>query len=210
MIGLAIPYAGYPWVYTAKIVLTVAAMLVVMPGYRQFPFRVSWRGLLTGVLGVVVWVGLCRLQSEGRLLGSWGLARVFDLGARSAFNPLEQLRGHAAWARSFLAIRLFGLAVVVPVIEEFFLRGFVMRFLVAPSWWKVPFGTVNTVALVAGTLVPMLMHPPQELLATAAWFSLVTWLMVTTKNIWDCVAAHAVTNLLLGVYVVVSGQWQWM
>jgi hypothetical protein len=53
----------------------------------------------------------------------------------------------------------------------------------------------------------MLMHPG-ELLAAGVWFSLVTLLMVRTKNIWDCVAAHAVTNLLLGIYVVTYGQWQ--
>jgi membrane protease YdiL (CAAX protease family) len=53
------------------------------------------------------------------------------------------------------------------------------------------------------------MHPG-ELLAAAVWFSMVTWLMVKTRNIWDCVVAHAVTNLLLGVYVVATGQWQLM
>jgi hypothetical protein len=47
-----------------------------------------------------------------------------------------------------------------------------------------------------------------EIFAAAAWFSLVTWLMIRTRNIWDCVAAHAVTNFLLGVYVVTQGQWQ--
>ena len=206
-IGLAIPYSAYPWVYTAKIALTVAAMLAAMPGYRQFPFRVSWWGLLTGVLGVVVWVGICSLRLEDRLLRPLGLGPVLGLGVRSGFNPLEQLRDHAVWARSFLAMRLFGLAVVASVVEEFFLRGFVMRWLVRPRWWNVPFGKVNGAAIVAGTLLPLCMHP-QELFAAAAWFSLITWLMVHTKNIWDCVAAHAVTNLLLGVYVVVSGQWQ--
>jgi hypothetical protein len=52
----------------------------------------------------------------------------------------------------------------------------------------------------------MMMHPA-ELLAALVWFSLITWLMVRTKNIWDCVAAHAVTNLLLGMYVVARGAW---
>ena len=82
-----------------------------------------------------------------------------------------------------------------------------MRFFVAPDWWKVPFGTVNRTALVVGTVVPMLMHPG-ELLAAFVWFSLVTWLMIRTRNIWDCVAAHAVTNLLLGIYVVTQHEWQ--
>ena len=48
----------------------------------------------------------------------------------------------------------------------------------------------------------MLYHQPGEFLAAAVWFGMVTWLMVRTRNIWDCVAAHAVTNVLLGIYVV--------
>ena len=55
----------------------------------------------------------------------------------------------------------------------------------------------------------MLMHPG-ELFAAAVWFSMVTWLMLRTRNIWDCVAAHAVTNGLLGAYVITTGEWQFM
>ena len=102
-----------------------------------------------------------------------------------------------------------GLAVIVPVIEEFFLRGFLMRYVVHEQWWQVPFGSVNRLAVIAGTAVPMMMHPG-ELLAAFVWFSFVTLLMVRTRNIWDCVVAHGVTNLLLGVYVVWFDQWQLM
>jgi membrane protease YdiL (CAAX protease family) len=82
-----------------------------------------------------------------------------------------------------------------------------MRFVVREDWWAVPFGQVTRLAAVVGTAVPMMMHPA-ELLAALVWFSLVTWLMIRTKNIWDCVAAHATTNLLLGIYVVTQHQWQ--
>jgi CAAX prenyl protease-like protein len=109
-------------------------------------------------------------------------------------------------AYAFLAIRFFGLVAVVPLMEEFFLRGFLMRYFIDYDWWKVPFATVTPIALITGTAVPMLMHP-QELLAAFVWFSMVTWLMVRTKNIWDCVVAHAVTNLLMGLWVLYSGDW---
>jgi uncharacterized protein len=76
--------------------------------------------------------------------------------------------------------------------------------------YSVPAGQWNGKFLppVVGTALPMLSHP--ELLAAAVWFSMITWLMVRTRNIWDCVTAHAITNLILGVYVVVSGDWRWM
>ncbi len=126
-------------------------------------------------------------------------------GSRSAFNPFEQLAGQPALAWTFLAVRFLGLVAVVPLIEEFFLRGFIMRFVMERDWWNVPFGTASRLAIVLGTVVPMLSHP--ELLAAAVWFSLITWLMLRTRNIWDCVVAHAITNLILGIYVVASWNW---
>ncbi|MBN2477505.1 MAG: CAAX prenyl protease-related protein [Pirellulales bacterium] len=212
-VGLAIPYAHYPLVYALKIALTVAAMVFVWPGYRQFPFRISPLAVAVGVVGIVVWVGFCRVDLEQRLLVPLlkpiGLDWLIAAGARSAFNPLEQLAASPIRAWGFLSVRFFGLVVVVAVVEEFFLRGFLMRLVVQDDWSRVPIGQVNRTAVLVGTLVPMAMHPA-ELLAAAVWFSMVTWLMVRTRNLWDCVAAHAVTNLLLGVYVVVIGDWHLM
>jgi CAAX prenyl protease-like protein len=200
-------YKYYPIVYSVKIALTIAAMLFVLPGSRQFPFRISPLAIVVGVAGVVLWIWLCQLHLEQKLFTAMGLESLAGLGARPAYNPLEQLADTPTWAYVFLAIRFIGLALVVPIIEEFFLRGLVMRFVVRENWWDVPFGEVTPLAAVVGTAVPMLMHPA-ELLAAAVWFSLVTWLMIRTRNIWDCVAAHAVTNLLLGIYVVTQKQWQ--
>lgn len=223
-----LPYRYYPYVYTAKIGLTLLAMVLVWPGYCTFPWRVSGLSIGVGVVGVVLWIALCHLNLElkivspvdrflGELIPGWeddetpsvGLVGLLGTGERSAFNPLEELESAPGWAYTFLAIRFFGLALLVPVIEEFFLRGFLMRYVMHEHWWQVPFGSVNRLAVVVGTAVPMLMHP-SELLASLVWFSMVTWLMVRTRNIWDCVVAHAITNLLLGIYVVTWDQWQLM
>ena len=223
-----IPYAYYPWVYTLKIVLTGISMALVWPGYRTFPWRVSWLSLLVGVVGVGLWILLCHLRLEPKLIGpvdrflgsfipgrepgevpTIGLLGILGTGERSAYNPLLQMADQPVVAWAFLFVRFIGLALIVPVIEEFFLRGFLMRFVMHQQWWQVPFGEVDGTALLVGTLVPMLMHPG-ELLAAAVWFSMVTWLMIRTRNIWDCVVAHGVTNLLLGLYVVLFDQWQLM
>lgn len=208
-IGLSIPYTAYPWVYALKIAATLVALVVVRPGLREFPVRVTPLGVIVGVVGAGVWIGLTKLHLEERILHAFGLGNWAQVGARSAFDPFEQFAGYPLRTWGFLAVRLFGLVVVISIAEELFLRGLMMRLFVDADWWKVPFGRVNTAAVVVGTLLPMFSHPG-ELLAAAVWFSLVTWLMVTTKNLWDCIAAHAVTNLLLGFYVVASGNWQLM
>lgn len=203
------PYRYYPTVYTIKIIATVVAMILVLPGYWSFPLRLNWIAIAVGVVGVVLWVGICKLQLEQRLLVPMGLGSIVGMGARTGFNPLEQLKDDPTWAYQFLAIRLFGLAIIVPIIEEFFLRGFLIRFVMDVDWFKIPFGKVDKLGLITSVAFPMLMHPG-ELFAAFVWFSLVTWLMIRTRNIWDCVAAHAVTNGLLGAYVLWSGEWQFM
>jgi len=203
-----VDYAHYPLVYTGKILLTVGTMFLVWPGYRKFPCRVSPLGWGVGIVGAAIWIGLCELRLEPHFFEAVGLREWYaDLSQRSAFNPLEKI-DNPLWSYGFLAIRLFGLVVVVAVVEEFFLRGFLMRFVQEADWWKIPIGKLTPLAAVVGTAVPMLMHPG-ELLAAAAWFSLITWLSTRTHNIWDCVAAHATTNLLLGVYVLSVGGDAW-
>ena len=59
-------YEYYPWIYTAKIVLTLGAVWFVLPGYREFPLTVGALSIVVGVVGVVVWIALCRLDIEDR------------------------------------------------------------------------------------------------------------------------------------------------
>jgi uncharacterized protein len=164
---------------------------------------------VVGAVGGPLWIGLCLLDCEHRYLLPVldALKLGWLISARSAFNPFEQLGEPPALAWAFLSVRFLGLVAVVPVIEEFFLRGFVMRFVMERDWWEVPFGKASTLAIVLGTALPILTHP--EWLAAAVWFSMITWLMLRTRNIWDCVAAHAITNLILGVYVLLSGGDAW-
>src|SRR5262249_4654313 len=173
-LDLGIEYRHYPIVYAVKIALVVAAMGFVWPGYQQYARRVSWLGLAVGVVGAAAWIGLATWQRGWMpaLAERTGIGWFKSLGQRSAFNPMHEIE-QPALAYAFLAVRLFGLALVVPMIEEFFLRGFVMRFVMSDRWWEVPFGTVSRAAVIAGTLVPVLMHP-QEAVAALVWFSAVT------------------------------------
>ena len=193
-----IRYEAYPIVYSIKILLTTMTLIWVWPAYRVFPLSVSWLAVVVGVVGVVLWVGIVELRLEQFLPLSW----LTGTGERSAYNPLVQLEGQPLAKYGFLAVRFFGLAVVIAIAEEMFLRGFVMRYVQHPEdWHKLAFTELGWPALIAGTVLPMLMHPA-ELFASLVWFSMITWLMVRTGSIWNCIVAHMVTNLLLGIYVV--------
>lgn len=191
-------YRLYPVIYTLKLGLTLACVILVSPGYRQFPLRLSGWWPVVGGLGAVAWVALAELQRP------WN--PILGMPERSSFNPLVELADQPTLAYLFFAVRLLGLVVVVPIIEEFFLRAFVMRIVADAHWWRLPLTQITRAGLIAGTIVPMLTHPG-EALAAAVWFSAVTWMMLRTGSIWDCIAAHALTNLLLGVYVVGWSRW---
>jgi hypothetical protein len=108
----------------------------------------------------------------------------------------------------FLIFRVLGSVIMVPIIEELFWRGWLMRWIGHPHFTKIPFGTYHPEAF---WLVAILFASEHG----SYWdVGLVTgiiynWWAIRTKNLTDCVIAHAVTNACLAVYVIGWGQWQY-
>lgn len=178
-----------------------AAIFFWWPIYkRHFPMSVGWWWLPTGVFGVVLWIGLCELQVESPVLEYLG----WDV-ARPSFNPFESIESRAMLIL-FMLLRFAMLAAIVPLAEEIFIRGFLVRITDHSQWWKSDLTKLAPMALVIASIYGAVSHPG-EIVAAIAWFSLVTWLMVKSGSIWPCVLAHAVTNFLLGIYVISFGQW---
>ena len=158
-------------------------------------------GIACGLLGIALWIGLANLQLEQQLaayLPAWLAPQP-----RVSFNPFAELSGLEA--SLFVAVRLLGIAVVVPLAEELFWRGFLLRWLIDPDWGSVPIGEFSLASclIVAGMFT--LAHP--EWLAAAAYALLLNGLLYWKRDLWQCVVAHAVSNLTLAVYVMLSGQW---
>ncbi|MEN1678322.1 MAG: CAAX prenyl protease-related protein [Planctomycetota bacterium] len=201
--------ANYLWKYTAMASLAVP-LAFFMPRSLQLPrFRVSLLAVVVGVVGVVLWVGIDWIGLNDALRKLFGedslVITVLGLTPRDAFDPNVQFDGQPASYWWFLAVRFTGLVLLVPLCEELMLRGWLVRMVDNPAFWQVPFGEVTLKAAAIGVGFAMLYHP--EKLPALAYFSLTMWLMLKTKNYWDCVASHAVTNLLLGVWVLWQGAW---
>ena len=127
------------------------------------------------------------------------------LGQRTSVNPFE-LYADDGTRYLFFALRFTLLVLAVPIAEELFLRGFFMRAVDDADWQKLSLNEISSTGLVAGTLYGVLSHP-SEFVAAAVWFSLVTLLMLRSNKFWNCVAAHAITNLMLGIYLCLTGAW---
>ncbi len=158
-------------------------------------------GVVVGSMGIVAWIFLCGLQVEQAVVGY--LPSFLRPSERPAFQPLVELGG--AWAWGFITVRVFGLAVVVPVAEELFWRGFLLRWWIDPRWQRVPVGTATWSSCAGVTLLFALAHP--EWLAAAVYCLLLNFLLYWRRDLWLCVVAHATSNLLLAGYVLMTGAW---
>ncbi|MEI6241387.1 MAG: CPBP family glutamic-type intramembrane protease [Planctomycetia bacterium] len=194
---LGIPYSAYPFVYAARLVATATAIVRAWGAIRAWVGHTTWWPIAIGTLLVVPWVMLATAQREA----GWAP----DAVERSAFDPFAHFATPvAAWG--FLFVRALGLVLVVPLVEELFLRGFLMRYVIDERFWTVPFGRL-TLASAAACLVYAAATHPGEALAALAWFSVMSGIATATRRPIDVILAHAATNLALGAYVLATKSW---
>jgi CAAX prenyl protease-like protein len=187
----------YAIAYAAKIAVVVALLWVCRGIFRDLrPLPSPTSAALAVVIGlgvIVAWIGL-----DGR----YPVVSMLQ-GKRAEFDP-HALAPGARYA--FLAIRMLGLVVIVPLIEELFYRSFLMRWLVDPDLSRVPIGKVTPMGLGVTSVVFALSHPEwlPALLTGLVW----GWLVGRTKSVSACVLSHATANLALGVYVLWNHAWK--
>ncbi len=187
----------YPLVYTGKLLIVMALAWYFRSTWRDFrPFPTRFQLVVSILCGVFVWglwIGL-----DGRY------PTLKILGQRTAYDP-AMLRPAVRFA--FIAVRLLGLVVVVPIIEELFWRSFLMRWLIDPNFVRVPVGRVTPVAAALVSVFFALVHPEwlPALLTGLLWAALL-W---KTRSLSACAVSHATANLALGLYVLATGDWKY-
>jgi len=192
----------YVWLYPTS-VLVVGTITILLLRHQQIlrPHRRMLAGVLVGLVGIVLWILLSspRLEEQiGRFLPAWLYQE------RVGYNPFDNIsHPFARWA--FIVVRFAGLALLVPVVEELFWRGFLLRWLISADWERQPLGSYSLTSFVGVTLLFTLAHP--EWLAAAVYCSLLNGLMYWKRDLWVCIVAHSVSNLVLGIYVLATRTW---
>lgn len=108
----------------------------------------------------------------------------------------------------FISLRVAESAIVVPILEELFWRGWLMRWLIDADFERVPVGRYSAVSFWAVALLFASEHGPYWEVGLMAGV-VYNWWCVRTRNLGDCILAHAVTNGLLALYVLRFDQWQY-
>ena len=193
-----------PWLYAVR---TFGSLAVALAFWKYWPplGRVHLLpaivfGLLTAVMwvGVHDWIAGFSWYPETQLLGRDAKpALYYDCFARLGHGP-------ALWF--FLLVRIGGAAVVVPIVEEIFWRGWVLRVLINPHNFRaVALGTFTLRSFIICSVASALEHPMWEvgILCWMVWNLLFYW----KKSLLFMIVMHGVTNFALYTYVVWAQRW---
>jgi hypothetical protein len=182
------------WLYGACSLLVFGLILWLRPRYHgQDPAPVPIRNsILLGLGAIVLWIALDPwMPRTGTRDNTFPYEAAFQLGT----------------VPGVLAIffRMFGAVVVVPIAEELFWRGYLMRTIIKPEFEEVPLATFQPLSFYITTVAFALVHVE---IGSAILFALIAggWFL-KTKSLKAVIILHAAANLGLAVYVLISRNW---
>ena len=218
--------ARFAWI---PYVLPFALFLVFLVLQDQVPLRADIeQPLRLAILTAVLWIfsrDVIDLRST-QLLGStllgvatfliWIGPDVLIPGYRESVVFQNSVLGHirnsvpeaalsnpvVLWSRILRAVAL------VPIIEELFWRGWLMRWLIHPRFETVKLGTYRLFSFAITAILFASEHGPYWDVGLVTGLLWNAW-MVRTKSLGDCILVHAVTNACLCGYVVATHRWEY-
>jgi CAAX prenyl protease-like protein len=107
-----------------------------------------------------------------------------------------------------LVFRTLRAALIVPIAEELFWRGWLMRWIAKPNFWELPLGSYSAAAFWGTAALFALEHGAYWEVGLLCGV-IYGWWMLRTKSIADLILTHAVTNLALSIYTITTKNWQY-
>jgi uncharacterized protein len=179
------------WVFPLQTIVC-GVLLMKWWGSYEFSWGKGWGfALLAGVVVFGIWIS-----------PQW----LFGYPPRTdGFNPSFFGEGAPFWVNTTL--RVIRLVIVVPLLEEIFWRGFLLRYVVHDPFDEVPIGRFNWSSFIWVTVLFGVAHWGPDFCAALVTGAIYNVVAIRTKSLGACVIAHALTNLLLGAYIFRTGQW---
>jgi len=183
------------YLYPVKTVVVGGMLCHFRKEYTEVRFRDIWRlpdSLLSvgvGILVFILWINM-----------DWVLLSPAPKGYDPSLISGEN-------ARIFMILfRVTGAALVVPIMEELFWRSFLIRYIIDKNFDTVSIGAFTWMSFCFTAVLFGLEHNYIAAGIMAGVFYNV--ILFRTKSIAQCILAHAVTNLILAIYVLHSGEWR--
>ena len=197
---------GRYWIYVGKSLLGACLVSIAWPLVAEMRWKVSASAIGVGVAVFALWVGLDPfVPKQPELWDKLGFSKP-PQHPSLPWNPFVQFGEGTTLAWFFVCARILGSSLVVPPLEEVFYRSFVYRWIARPDFQSVKLGEFSLKSFPLTALVFGFAHNEwlAGILCAAAYQGLVCW----KKNLGEAMTAHAITNFLLGIYIINRGQWQ--
>lgn len=181
------------WFYLAKTLVAVWLIWEMRPLVSEMRWALSWEAVVVGVGVFVTWVGLDPVYPK-------------FLKSGTLWNPHVQFGENSTLAWLMIMTRILGSTLVVPPLEEVFYRSFLYRYIAKPDFLSVPLNRFFPLPFFVTAAVFGFSH--FQWLAGILCGMAYQWLVLRRNRLGDAMTAHAITNFLLGVWVVWRGAWQ--
>ncbi|HET7728867.1 MAG TPA: CAAX prenyl protease-related protein [Usitatibacter sp.] len=194
------------WLVAARGLVVGALLLLLWPTFRELHKTGDRPRLSAGdnrglspVLAAVA-AGAAVFAAWIHLDGGW----MSFAGEGRGFVPLRE---DGSLDVVLVALRLAGLALVVPIVEELFWRSLVMRWITSRDFLALDPKRVSMLAFGISSALFALEHSQwlAGLLAGLAY----GWLYMRSANLWIPILSHATTNGLLGLWILATGSWRY-
>jgi CAAX prenyl protease-like protein len=180
------------WFYFAKTFVGVWLVWEMRPFVSEMHWVFSWEAVVVGVGIFAVWVGLDPLYPH-----------LMKSGA--GWNPNGQFGENSTLAWLMIVTRILGSTFVVPPLEEVFYRSFLYRYIANQNFLSVPLNKFLPLPFFATAALFGFSH--NEWLAGIVCGMAYQWLVIRKNRLGDAITAHAITNFLLGIWIVWRGAW---
>ena len=197
--------SGRYWGYITKSLIGVVLLWWAWPYVTEMRWKFSLSAVVVGVGVLASWVGLDSLVPKQQDL--WiklGLSKA-PTTPPLPWNPFSQFGEGSALGWFFVGARILGSTFVVPPLEETFYRSFMYRWIAKPEFQSVSLGHFSWKPFALTAVIFGFAHNEwlAGILCAAAYQGLVCW----KKNLGEAMTAHAITNFLLGIYIVARNEW---
>ena len=181
------------WLYLLKTLVGAWLIWEMRSFVEEMRWAVSWEAVAVGVGICFIWVGLDGLYPR--------LSQ-----AEAVWNPGKRYGEGSMLAWFYVAVRIAGSSIVVPPLEEVFYRSYLYRIFVKTDFRTMPLGQFHGLSFVVTSAIFGVMHPSQWLAGILCGLAY-QWLVIRKNRLGDAMTAHAITNFLLGLWVVWRGEW---
>lgn len=188
-IGKEAPY----WFYLAKTLVGAWLVWEMRPFVTEMRWAISWEAIVVGLAVCVMWVGINDVYPKFSKPGD-------------PSNPHLVFGQNSGAAWFFALVHLFGSTFVVPPLEEVFYRSFLYRYLIKVDFLSVPLDRFHALSFGVTAIIFGMVH--YEWLAGILCGLAYQWLVVRKNRLGDAMTAHAITNFLLGLWIIWKGDWK--